>query len=1234
MHQAGEDEVDRLTFAQLIEQLSVLHPCTWSIIGGPGAGKTTAIEQMAISLVKNDVLCIVLNSRVLRHKELNGVSIKKFAQSERPSEIDLPLWRSRVKHSKIVFLVDGLNELEREFSGTPTWTFVRKLIDGGHEFPVMTTSRYDVDDLGLANLRDIVHLTLSPLDESAIEKYISARGGLEGDTIAAIKASGMVGVASNPFMLSLLTDWLLGTQSNEKRQIPRSRAELLLETVMQAKLQNRLSVLEKAAERQGLGMESTLCAAAIAAITSPARDPNFSTADLEALLGRVWTEHDVVARVTKAFIDTQMVLPAIQGQEAEDLYTLIHPAFIDFGLALGWRLTNLPTMAWDPDLMEQCVGDWVGLQSNPDSAVRELLARDQMYLRPGLLVDILLANRGVLSSEMQTLAWRRLGRCFEGVRATRDSLAVALNQLPASLIAEGVQQGLLRTLSNNNLALADKVLFALRNGSLNAESLQRMRRVESRKINETPLKKTRVALDESIFSERLEELQSGATPYLRRHAASWLGFNGTPQEIPHLSTVMRSDRDISVRGAAATALGNVGSSEAVSALVKALSTDVADNVRGSAANALGRIGSPDALLALITALSTDVGKNVRGSAANALGRIGSPDALLALITALSTDTDSRARGSAADALGHIGSSEAVPALVKALSADTAAAVRGSAANALGRIGSPDALLALITALSTDAADSVRGSAANALGRIGSAKALENLRIAIENPEEEYSVRRGAVGAITGINIHDPEWLLAVADRVRSAVPEARAFRGAIVNFVARRPITGETRQWLEEIARWDPDPINRTTAIDGLSRDQQITSDLIRFTIAPTTPRPDKRAHDTDNGVLGVTASSVVRMAAYDLDTALGLLDQVTDLAVNEKTWSSTIQSVISQIRYLPLSTAERVIERMRAHAGDRLSGNKFFESAFIDEIALLKRRQLAASDLESLASSPEKTLSSFRQARRSRFEVAASSQVSKSVNVALVTAVSTETRSLYDALRDRGVRTQEVQRAGRLYDMFELPASDQQQPVRVVVTQATDKGGQSSSAVTHALLEEFRPELVFLVGVCAGFGERGVSLFDVILARQVFNYDPEKITPSQDGQRPRIYSTDEYLMRLATNLDNKRALEPALDGGRLFVKDFASGEKVVAWREAELRRQLLDLSVDVYGVETEAHGVMHAIWETFKAEKFVNGAMLKCVSDLGDEDMTVDKAQKQEKAAYRAANVALDIIAAFRRMS
>jgi nucleoside phosphorylase len=250
--------------------------------------------------------------------------------------------------------------------------------------------------------------------------------------------------------------------------------------------------------------------------------------------------------------------------------------------------------------------------------------------------------------------------------------------------------------------------------------------------------------------------------------------------------------------------------------------------------------------------------------------------------------------------------------------------------------------------------------------------------------------------------------------------------------------------------------------------------------------------------------------------------------------------------------------------------------------------------------------------------------------DIAFLTAVPVETQSVFEELRQRGAYPRNVQRQGRYFDVFDLPSKGR--AARVVFTQATDKGGQSASAVTHDVLAGFQPQLVLLVGICAGFDERKVSLFDLILARNVFNYDPERVQPNSTGTRPQVYRTDEQLLRLASYMYNKGDLNDVLQGANLHIKDYASGEKVIAWRQAPLRAQLLNLSMDLYGIETEAHGVMHAIWETFKTDQFVGGGIVKCVSDLGDEEMSVDKEVKQRNAARKAARVALQLAATFHR--
>ncbi|MEU5366297.1 HEAT repeat domain-containing protein [Streptomyces sp. NPDC005925] len=1426
MRNSADDSGEHLRFDAFLEHLPNRRakfepkPKTWLVTGGAGSGKSTAVLQCAIALLDRETPCVIVDNRTLRKWDVRGLSVKEFARRLRPSGVDEPLWKKHVTKNRVVFLVDALNELGREFEfdETPEGRFIWQLVAGSHDFTVLATSRGRVDDLDRTVLRDVETLSIEPLGEQDIETYLGMRGGSAADgpscdgsenggsaadALTEIKTGDMLGVASNPFMLSLLTDWLLGTRSVPDRKIPRSRADLLQETVVRPHSEGRLGTAraEKEAAKRGLGMKAALCAAALAAITTGKGNADFLDVDVEALLGRVWQDEEAIAHTVKTFLETQMVEPV--GDPEEGQYSLMHPAFVDFGLALAWQNTSPPPVVLDPGYLDQCLGDWVGLQPDPDTAVRGLLAEGAKPLPPELIVDVLLANRGVLGDEAREMLWRRLGECFTQGRQTRDRLAGALAGVPAAVLRDGLQRGLLRALQAADPQFADIVQAALWNGLLDAASLQRLRRTHQRSKREATAPKG-PARDEEAAAQRLAWLRDDPDPLARRRSANWLSTNGgeqdvdsleiamrddtdasvrgasatalgrigayravialleatgadpdgavrgsaatalghigSPEAVPVLTTALADDTDTGVRGSAATALGHIGSPEAVPALTTALTDDPDAGVRGSAANALGLIGSPESVPALTTALTTDTESNVRGSSANALGRIGAPEAVPTLTRALADDTDSHCRGSSANALGLIGNPESVPALVaalahdvdanvrgsaakglgrigrpeavptltRALAHDTDANVRGSAANALGRIADPEAITALTAAVATDTDsnvqgsaanalgrigdpeaitaltaalandtdshtrgsaanalgrirdpkaitaltaaihddpdDKVRGSAANALGHIGSPEAAEVLRETIRNPEETYVTRRAAAGSLTHLDTGDESWITEVADRLKYTARgdrNGRALRGALVNLVGRREITPKTKDWLVGVIRDDNDPLNRTTALEGLARAGQADPDLIRFIVAPEHPRPDKRPRDTDAGVLGVAATAVVRAAADDPDYTEALLPSVAHLLTRPNTFRATITPPLAQLRLLPLAVADRVFTRLVELIGDGPPENPHLQAALDAERGLLAERKRVQADVESFSREPEAVLAGFREQRKSRFEVTAPSTVdaessgesADDYHVALLTAVPVETKALFHVLDECGIGTAEVQRDGRYYDVFELePAGRSQGRVRVVTTQATDQGGQSAAAVTRDLLSTFRPDLVLLVGVCGGFGEHGVALGDVLLAREVFDYGPEKVRPEGGGVRPQVYRTDEQVLRLVERLNVRNKLDGSLEGHDLRVKDFASGEKVIAWRDAELRAQLLGLSADIGGMETEAHGVLHAIYETFKAKNFVGGAMLKCVSDLGDEEMGVDKKAKQTEAARRAASVALDVAAAFRR--
>ncbi|MFI6449659.1 HEAT repeat domain-containing protein, partial [Kitasatospora sp. NPDC050543] len=650
---SADDSSGHLHFDAFLDQLPARQskfeprPRTWLVIGGAGSGKSTAVLQCAIALMARETPCAIVDNRTIRQLNVHGLEIKEVAKQLRPSGVDEKLWKAHIKKSRIVFLIDALNEIEREFEGSPEWKFIWQLVAGSHDFTVVATSRREVDDFDRTILRDVETLSIDPLGEQDIESYLGMREGSTAEALAEIKSGDLLGIASNPFMLSLLTDWLLGTRSVSDREIPRSRADLLRETVVRPNNEGRFGRAERDAAKRGLGMEAALCAAASAVITAGKGNADFLTRDVEALLGRVWEDSGEIANIVKAFLDTQMVEPL--GYIEDGQYSLIHPAFVDFGLALAWQNTGPPPVVLDPAYLDQCLGDWVGLQPDPDTAVLNLLAPGVKPLPPELMVDVLLANRGVLGDEVRGALWQQLGRCFNQGRQTRNRLAGALASLPPTLLRDGLQRGLLRALNAEDPELADDIFAALWNGSLDAQVLQRLRQTHQRNKEEPTAKEP--GRDESLAAAKRASLRGHADPRARRRSAKWLSANSDVRDVGDLRAAMLDDPDAIVRGICATTLGRIGTHRAVPDLIEATEDDTDARVRGSAANALGHIGHPQAIPALTTALTGDTDAKVRGSAANALGRIGHPQAIPALTTALTGDTDAKVRGSAANALG-------------------------------------------------------------------------------------------------------------------------------------------------------------------------------------------------------------------------------------------------------------------------------------------------------------------------------------------------------------------------------------------------------------------------------------------------------------------------------------------------------------------------------------------------------------------------------------------------------
>ena len=225
-----------------------------------------------------------------------------------------------------------------------------------------------------------------------------------------------------------------------------------------------------------------------------------------------------------------------------------------------------------PDLA-QTLGDWVGLDADPEAAVKEAIDFATKRYRPDLLVDVAAANDGVLAPASREALWNAVGGAG-GPRQMRDRTAERLAELSPSLAHTAIAHGLLAVNSQDE-ALAAEIRKLLMSRRFSARTFQRARR-------------------ELAWRWRQSHGSGKIGP-------ARLGGRFATLDRDALIVTLRTAAKSAERGAAATALGALGDRNAVQPLCDALKDD-AHNVRGSAATGLGALGDRSAVQPLCDAL--------------------------------------------------------------------------------------------------------------------------------------------------------------------------------------------------------------------------------------------------------------------------------------------------------------------------------------------------------------------------------------------------------------------------------------------------------------------------------------------------------------------------------------------------------------------------------------------------------------------------------------------------------
>lgn len=250
---------------------------------------------------------------------------------------------------------------------------------------------------------------------------------------------------------------------------------------------------------------------------------------------------------------------------------------------------------------------------------------------------------------------------------------------------------------------------------------------------------------------------------------------------------------------------------------------------------------------------------------------------------------------------------------------------------------------------------------------------------------------------------------------------------------------------------------------------------------------------------------------------------------------------------------------------------------------------------------------------------------------VGVVTIISEETRAVRDWLltgthfaESRGV-------GGRYFYRARMPLSTGS--VTVVATQAVDQGQTSATSAVNALHSVAVPRLTVLLGIAGGI-HSDVGLGDVVIGTDVIDYGPAALTPSGPRHRGSSFKPPLQVKTALNHFFSMKGDEIVSDASSDAVaigrKSFTlsrgpigTGYAVIKYRDAEVRKWLLDYNEKTLVVETESEGVARAFYEAGERADIDGFVVLRGVSDHADEA----KDDRWKLAASRNAVRALELL-------
>jgi len=241
--------------------------------------------------------------------------------------------------------------------------------------------------------------------------------------------------------------------------------------------------------------------------------------------------------------------------------------------------------------------------------------------------------------------------------------------------------------------------------------------------------------------------------------------------------------------------------------------------------------------------------------------------------------------------------------------------------------------------------------------------------------------------------------------------------------------------------------------------------------------------------------------------------------------------------------------------------------------------------------------------------------QRNETVNALPIAVILTAIPVEYQAIKAHLTNIEEdVSDDGTIFEKGELQWDGQGW---IVVIRETEAGNVNATHAVHITWEKYRPDVMIFCGIAGGI--KDVKIGDIVVASKVYNYHSGKRDPNFSA-RPETYYPSSAIMERA-NLEAQN-----FNNINVLVKPIASGEEVVASKESETHKIILEHYSDAIAIDMEGYGFLSTAVRLSVSERL----LIRGISDLLDDKAETDKHGSQLLAARNAAAFTFQVLKKF----